>query len=301
MTGAAKLRSLAAIGTLHAIATGIYSLIVPLLAAGFLATVLITLAPGFGVDERELDNQFSAEGIAHLRSSAAQQRNVVISYFSYLRGVTHGDLGVSRTFDRPVIELLKERAGVTGANLAVGLSIGWGAGLLLASSGMLRLLSGLRLTWVTCSGAMLCIPSALAAFGIVLINAPAGLAVAVAICPRIFRYADNLFRARGRRAHVLCARAKGLSDYRVLVNHIYPAALPELIALAGVSVNIALGAVIPVEVFCDKPGLGQLAWKAALGRDLPLLVNITLLVTAVTLVANRTSDILIHALGRRAG
>jgi ABC-type dipeptide/oligopeptide/nickel transport system permease component len=142
---------------------------------------------------------------------------------------------------------------------------------------------------------MVCIPSALAAFAIVLIY-PAGLAVAVAICPRIFRYADNLFRASGRRAHVLWARAKGLSDYRVLVNHIYPAALPELIALAGVSVNIALGAVISVEVFCDKPGLGQLAWKAALGRDLPLLVNITLMVTAITLVANRVSDMLIHAL-----
>jgi ABC-type dipeptide/oligopeptide/nickel transport system permease subunit len=105
---------------------------------------------------------------------------------------------------------------MTGCNLAVGLSIGWGAGLLLASSGMWRRLSGLRPMWVTCSGAMLCIPSALAAFGIVLINAPAGLAVAVAICPRIFRYADNLFRALGRRAHVLCAQVKGLSDCRVL-------------------------------------------------------------------------------------
>jgi peptide/nickel transport system permease protein len=289
VTGAAKFRRLAA--------AGLYSLILPLLAAGFLATILITLAPGFGVDERELDNRFSAEGIANIRKRGAPQRNVIISYFSYLKGVTHGDLGMSRTFDRPVLDLLKERAAVTGVNLALGLSLGWGAGLILASSGMLRRLSGLRPAWVTCSGAMLCIPSALAAFAVVLINGPAGLAVAVAICPRIFRYADNLFRASGRRAHVLCARAKGLSDYRVLVNHIYPAALPELIALAGVSVNIALGAVIPVEVFCDKPGLGQLAWKAALGRDLPLLVNITLMVTAITLVANRASDMLIHALG----
>src|SRR5882762_2150319 len=99
--------------TVHAIATGLYSLILPLLAAGFLATVLITLAPGFGVDERELDNRFSAEGIANIRRSAAPQRNVLISYFSYLKGVIHGDLGVSRTFDRPVMELLKERAGVT--------------------------------------------------------------------------------------------------------------------------------------------------------------------------------------------
>jgi peptide/nickel transport system permease protein len=276
------------------------SLMLSLLAAGFLATALITLAPGLGVDERELDNRFSAAGIANIRRIAAPQSNVIVSYLSYLKGVAHGDLGLSRAFDRPVIELLKERAGVTARNVAAGLSIGWAAGLILASLGMMRRVSGLRPVWLTCSGAMLCIPSALAAFGIVLINGPAGLAVAVAISPRIFRYADDLFRATARRAHVLCGRAKGLGDLRILLNHIYPAALPELIALAGVSVNIALGAVIPVEVFCDKPGLGQLAWKAALGRDVPLLVNITLLVTAVTLVANRAADMLIHAAGRRA-
>ena len=63
--------------------------------------------------------------------------------------------------------------------------------------------------------------------------------------------------------------------------------------------NIAAGAVIPVEVFCDNPGLGQLAWKAALGRDLPLLVNITLAITLVTLIANRGSDMLIAMLRAR--
>ena len=252
----------------RAIAAGLGSLICPLLAAGFLATALITLAPGLGVDERELDNRFSAEGIANIRGMAAPQRNVITSYISYMKGLRHGDLGVSRTFDRPVMELLKERGLVTGGNLAMGLSVGWSAGLLLASAGMMRRLTRLRPVWVACSGTMLCIPSALVAFGIVLINGPAGLAVAAAIWPRIFRYADNLFRSTGRRAHVVCGRAKGLGDLRVLLNHIYPAALPELIAIAGVSVNIALGAVIPVEVFCDRPGLGQLAWKAAMGRDL---------------------------------
>jgi len=34
------------------------------------------------------------------------------------------------------------------------------------------------------------------------------------------------------------------------------------------------------------PGIGQLAWQAALARDLPLLVNVTVLVTLVTLLAN---------------
>ena len=53
---------------------------------------------------------------------------------------------------------------------------------------------------------------------------------------------------------------------------------------------MAVGASIPIEVVCDSPGLGQLAWQAALGRDLPLLVNITLLIAVVTLFANSFSD-----------
>jgi ABC-type dipeptide/oligopeptide/nickel transport system permease component len=65
-----------------------------------------------------------------------------------------------------------------------------------------------------------------------------------------------------------------------------------LVALAGVSVSLAFAAAIPVEVLCDLPGLGQLAWKAALGRDLYLLTNLTMIVTVVTLIANSSADLL---------
>jgi ABC-type dipeptide/oligopeptide/nickel transport system permease component len=75
----------------------------------------------------------------------------------------------------------------------------------------------------------------------------------------------------------------------------WPAA-PQLLALAGVSVSIAFTASIPVEALCDLPGLGQLAWKAALSRDLYLLVTLTMIVALVTLVANSFSDLLSQAM-----
>ena len=53
----------------------------------------------------------------------------------------------------------------------------------------------------------------------------------------------------------------------------------ELLALAGATVSLAFGAAIPLEVVCDSPGLGHLAWQAATARDLPVLVALTLLVT----------------------
>jgi len=45
---------------------------------------------------------------------------------------------------------------------------------------------------------------------------------------------------------------------------------------------------------CGLAGVGQLAWQAALARDLPLLVNITILVTLVTLLANSGADVIGH-------
>jgi peptide/nickel transport system permease protein len=63
------------------------------------------------------------------------------------------------------------------------------------------------------------------------------------------------------------------------------------VALAGVSAAIALAADVPVEVLSDVPGIGQLAWQAAMGRDLPLLVSLTLLVTAVVQLSNALADL----------
>ena len=66
--------------------------------------------------------------------------------------------------------------------------------------------------------------------------------------------------------------------------------LIALLALAGVSVSISFGAAIPVEALCDLPGVGQLAWKAAMARDLPLLVTIAFLVIAMTQISNTVAD-----------
>ena len=68
--------------------------------------------------------------------------------------------------------------------------------------------------------------------------------------------------------------------------------MPQILALLGVSASVVFGAAIPVEVICDSPGLGQLAWQAALKRDLPLLIDITLLVTIVTGLSGLAAEVI---------
>ena len=87
------------------------------------------------------------------------------------------------------------------------------------------------------------------------------------------------------------ARSRGIAGLRLYRSHIAPGVLPALAALAGASVPLAFGAVIPIESLGDSPGLGQLAWRAALGRDMPLLVSLTLLLTMVAVLANLAADV----------
>jgi peptide/nickel transport system permease protein len=95
--------------------------------------------------------------------------------------------------------------------------------------------------------------------------------------------------------HVPAAQARGLSEARVLWAHVLAPAAPQLAAVVGISVTLAFGASIPIEVICDTPGVGQLAWRAALDRDLPLLVTITMLVALMTLAVNSLADLALAA------
>jgi len=262
------------------------TLSITLLVGGFLGATLVRLGPGFGTDERELDPRLSAESIAALRHARTEDNRVPAFYFRYLTGLLRGDLGTSRSLGRPVAELLRERFLVTLGTIGVGLGAGWTCGLLLALLTHFFRIPAFDLLSTVGSGLFLCLPAAVLALLFVYLGAPAPLGVAAVIFPRVFRYTRNLFVEASIRPHVTTARAKGLGRVRILLWHILPCIAPELIALFGASLSIAFTAAIPVEAICDSPGIGQLAWQAALARDLPLLTNLTLLVTAVTLAGN---------------
>ena len=263
-----------------------------MLLGGFLGATLVRLAPGFGVDEEELDARLSAQSIQALREARATQPNLVVFYFRYLTRLLHGDLGESRTLQRPVSQLVAERLPETLKSVALGLALGWSAGFLLAVAIVMSGAWYLDLMGSLLVGALLCLPAAVLALLFVLAQAPARLLLGLVVFPKIFRYSRNLLTRSSLLPHVLTARAKGLGNMRVLVWHILPTAAPQLFALLGVTVSVAFTAAIPMEALCDIPGIGQLAWKAALGRDVALLVNLTMIVTLVTLVANSASDMI---------
>ena len=268
------------------------TLVVTVLLGGFLSATLVRLAPGFDVDEAQLDPHLNSASIRALQDARAEQSNILRFYFHSLQRAAHGDLGTSISLGQPVSVLLRERIPLTLRLVGIGLVMSWTLAMALALSAAWLRVSAYDTVTTVISGTFLCLPAAVLALLSVLWNVPGALAIGLIVFPQVYRYARNLLAKAYALPHIITARAKGLSELRILFWHVVPIVGPQLLAVAGISVSIALGAAIPVEALCGLAGVGQLAWQAALARDLSLLMNITILVTLVTLLANSGADVI---------
>lgn len=266
--------------------------------SGLICATLVRFAPGFSVDERELDARLSSESLRIVRSERDSERNVVIFYASYLAGVLHGELGSSRLFSQPITRLIKDRAPTSARNIAYGLGMAWTFAFIFAFAAVVFQKPATDFVLSTCAGALITIPTAVVALFVMMARKPSSIAVALTLFPVLYRYSRNILQQSWLAPWITAARAKGLGSTQILFRHALPVAAPQLIALGAVSLNLAFSAALPIEVVADSPGIGQLAWQAALGRDLPLLVTVTGLLATITLLANASAAVVNEALHR---
>jgi peptide/nickel transport system permease protein len=232
------------------------------------ALALGYFAPGTTVDTRELDPSLSEDTRQQIRS---ERTRLLLGTVSIQYGV-------------PVWELIAARWRVTLKSCLYGWLGAWG--LSAAFVVLAALFPALGPALTSAGLAMLCVPAGVVAVVCFLTQWPVAVPVAAATFPRVFLFVRNILSVAGRSPHVVAARAKGCSRAAIFVRHEFRPHWPEIAAVAAVSVTIALSAAIPAEVFSDVPGLGQLAWKAATARDLPLLLALTLALATVTVAAN---------------
>jgi peptide/nickel transport system permease protein len=261
---------------------------------------MVRVSPGFGLDEKQLDPTLSRQTQEAIRRAHTLGSSTVGFYAGCLKRMAEGDLGVSMALGRPVRELLAERAPVTLGLMGWGIAGAWALAGLLAVPASARRSAGFAAVCNSISG----IPASLPAAGIAVVlfwlGAPARWTIALVMFPKIYQYLEGLLRQSYAMPHVLLARAKGLGRCRIFFRHVLLPARAQLLALAALSVNMAFGAAVAVEAITDLPGLGQLAWKAATARDLPVLVILTLLIALATQTANLIADVCSPAAGRRA-
>ncbi|WAH44541.1 ABC transporter permease [Alicyclobacillus fastidiosus] len=92
--------------------------------------------------------------------------------------------------------------------------------------------------------------------------------------------------------YVRTARAKGLRERRVVFRHVIRNSVLPQITLFGVSFpGLFAGALFLEEIF-NYPGMGLLYWNATNVRDYPILLGVTMLLGALTIIGNLIADIL---------
>jgi peptide/nickel transport system permease protein len=260
------------------------------LIGALLCATMVRFAPGYGVDENQLDFRLSRTSREAIRSEHQLGEGLLSYYGTYIKGLIHGDFGTSVFLQQPVGELLKERAPLTARAVLFGLLTAWIAATVLSLLTIRFQIWALDYSATGATGLLIALPTAVIALGCLYLRAPIFVGVAVITLPKLFRYQHNIFSHAHAQPFVLAARARGVSRNRILFRHLIPVCWQPLVALLGVSASMAFGAAIPLEAFSDSPGIGQLAWQAALNRDLPLLTSITLFVTLLTVGVNVLAD-----------
>jgi len=170
---------------MHTLVKHLRRALLTIFLAGLLGATFLRFSPGWGTDERDLDPRLSSESRQAAHAEYDSERNVLLYYGRYLKQALTGDLGISRSFNRPVVELLRERLPETARSLGFGAAAGMITGLALAIA---NAYAGLRLLDLSASilgGLSLSIPAGLVALLCFWLRAPVSWAIALADWNRV--------------------------------------------------------------------------------------------------------------------
>lgn len=293
---------------------------------------LLQLAEGDAVDVLAGEaGSATPEYMAELRAKFGLDQPLPVQLAVYLKNVVFFDLGYSFRHEMPVSELIIDRMLATLLLMVstIVLSVGFGIvlGLVAAISLntwkdtaisifalityatplfwvglMLIVVFSLKLGWFPTSGM-----ENVAMFyeGWDRVQNIAHHLVLPTITLSLFYLAlyTRLMRAsmleQAGQDYVTTARAKGVTENRIMFVHVLRNALLPVVTMAGVQVGALIGGSVIVESVFAWPGLGMLAFEALFSRDLNLLLGIFLLSALLVVAVNLVVDLIYSTLDPR--
>ncbi|MET8865481.1 ABC transporter permease [Nonomuraea sp. NPDC004580] len=287
--------------------------------------VILHLLPG-GAARAILGKEATLEQIAAFNHEMGYDRPLWQQYAMYLQRLVTGDLGYSFQLNQSVSEAITQRLPKTmllslaSTLLAVVVAVPLGVvqavrrnrwpdytinGLSLLAYATPIFFMGLMMIILFSQVWPLLPPEAPQGFTLAEVLAdPAGLVLptvtlailTVAVYSRYVRSSmvDNL-----NENYVRTARGKGLSESRVIVGHTLRNGLFPVITLLGMYLPALFSGALVVERLFNYPGMGLLFWQAALKRDYPILLGVTLLISVATVLGALVADVLYAAVDPR--
>ena len=291
---------------------------VPILfGVSVLTFALVHLTPGDPIDQMvALNPQISAAEEAAIRARYGLDGPVWQQYLTWIGNVLQGDLGTVISVDQPVLPYIMARLPET---IALGL-FGWAIALLISiptgiyaavnkdtlGDDLSRVfaLSGISLPnfWL---GLMLILVFALwldlwpvLAPDKPLLSAPMlwylvlpGVTIGTASSATLMRVMRSSMAEEMNKQYVTAARAKGLPERTVVLKHVLRNSLISVTTIAAfLTASIFGGAVVVEQVFA-WPGLGRAFVGAIVGREVDLIMAITLFTGVTIILANLLADI----------
>ena len=247
--------------------------------------------------------------VATTRQALGFDRPLYKQFARYLGNAAQGDLGVSLRMNRPVTSLILERLPatlqLTLAALVIAVLVAIPAGIVsavkrgtvvdrLAMAGavagqavpifwlalLLIALFGVRLRWLPVYGS-----GSLAHFVL-----PA-VSLSTIIMGRLARLVRSSMLEVLGQDYVRTARAKGLSESRVLAVHALKNASIPIVTLLGLQFAQLLGGAVVTETIFAWPGIGCLVVEAIFNRDFPVVQGVVLVVSLIFVAVNVLVDL----------
>jgi peptide/nickel transport system permease protein len=247
--------------------------------------------------------------VANIRHELGLDQPLATQFFNYVAKLAQGDLGRSYTQKTEVITLIMARLPATLILMAAGIAVEVTLGIIFGTIAAIYRGGAIdRLVMMACFIGVSAPQFVVALFLLYIFALTLGWfpmsgfgTVAHVVLPAVTLgvlgagwYArmvrSAMIEVLGQ-DYVRTARAKGITERRVILRHALPNALLPIIAMIGIDIGQFMSGVVVVEAVYGWPGIGQLVWQAIQQVDLPIIMGVTLVSAFAIVTGNLLADL----------
>ena len=295
----------------------LFDLVPTLFAVAVITFIITRIIPGDPASVM-LGPQASVEDVKELREELGLNDPLHVQFFHYMKDLLTGDLGVSLTYNEPVIGLILERFPNTlilsFSALLIAILIGVPAGIIAAYKQnslidyavmlvsligvsmpifwlgvMLVLYFSVHLGWLPATGMGSPEDGMLSFLKYLILPSITLATIPMANFARITR--SSMLEVISQE-YIKTARAKGLSEFLVVCKHAFKNALTPILTVLGMQISMMLGGAVLTETIYSWPGMGRLIVDAIEKRDFVVVQGTVLFIAVIFILVNLLVDIL---------
>ena len=280
--------------------------------------MISAMAPGSPLEMLMADPMATKESMEALKTQMGLNDPAIIQYFRWLAAMLQGNLGISYRNSLPVLGQVLEKLGPTliltlsstvlSVLIAVPLGImsaykpysAWdyaSSGFAFVGASTPTFFTGLVMIYIFAVKLRVLPMGGMYDAGVHTVASAVNHLILPCLVLTIFNIGSILRQTRGSMMEVFSedyirtARAKGLTEPRVVIIHGLRNALIPVVTVLSTMIPFMFGGAVVAEQVFSWPGLGSLMVQSINARDYPMIMGITVVIAAAVLIGNVLTDI----------